>query len=131
MVASSSNLYRIRFHSFLPLSSTNNCFERQTCVAGSRLLVQESIHNEFVDRVMDMAKTARMGDPMAMETQVGPVTTPPQYEKILSYIDVAKGEGAKLALGGGPARRPECGDASYHGGSRCLRSKVTYRDCVC
>ncbi len=50
-----------------------------------------------------------MGDPMRMETQVGPVTTPPQYEKVLGYIEVAKKEGAKLLLGGGPAKRPECG----------------------
>ncbi|MEQ8318992.1 MAG: aldehyde dehydrogenase [Rhodospirillales bacterium] len=75
----------------------------QTCIAGSRLLVQESIHDEFVDKLVEMAKTARMGDPMLMDTQVGPVTTVPQYEKILSYLDVAKGEGAEVRLGGGKA----------------------------
>ncbi len=85
----------------------------QTCIAGSRLLVQESIHNRFVDQVIDLAKTARMGDPMEMETQVGPVTTPPQYEKILGYIDIAKDEGADLRLGGGPAKRPECGSGWF------------------
>ncbi len=81
----------------------------QTCIAGSRLLVQKSIHNEFVDKLVAFAKTARMGDPMSTETQVGPVTTIPQYEKILSYIDVAKGEGAECLLGGAKATRPECG----------------------
>lgn len=85
----------------------------QTCIAGSRLLVQESIHNAFVSRLVDFAKTARLGDPMDMETQVGPVTTPPQYEKVLGYIDVAKGEGAQVALGGGAAKRPECGDGWF------------------
>ncbi|MBO6521779.1 MAG: aldehyde dehydrogenase [Rhodospirillales bacterium] len=75
----------------------------QTCIAGSRLLVQESIHDEFVDKLIAMAKTAKMGDPMLMDTQVGPVTTVPQYEKILSYIDVAKGEGAEVRLGGDKA----------------------------
>ena len=85
----------------------------QTCVAGSRLLVQESIHDEFVDRLVDFAKTARMGDPMDMATEVGPVTTPPQFEKILGYIDLAKGEGAQLALGGAPAKGPECGDGWF------------------
>jgi aldehyde dehydrogenase (NAD+) len=55
------------------------------------------------------AKTARMGDPMSMETQVGPITTRQQYEKVLSYIQIATQEGAKLLLGGGPAKRPECG----------------------
>jgi acyl-CoA reductase-like NAD-dependent aldehyde dehydrogenase len=81
----------------------------QTCIAGSRLLVQESIHDKFVDKLLALAKTAKMGNPMSLETQVGPVTTQPQYQKILSYIDVAKNEGAKLRMGGGAATRPECG----------------------
>ena len=81
----------------------------QTCIAGSRLLLQESIHDAFVDKLLALAKTARMGNPMSLETQVGPVTTRPQYDKVLSYIDVAKNEGAKLRMGGGPATRPECG----------------------
>ncbi|MHB1217194.1 MAG: aldehyde dehydrogenase [Alphaproteobacteria bacterium] len=85
----------------------------QTCVAGSRLLVQESIHNEFMDKLVTFAKTARMGDPSKLETQVGPVTTPPQYKKVLEYIDVAKSEGATCVMGGGPATRPECGDGWF------------------
>jgi aldehyde dehydrogenase (NAD+) len=85
----------------------------QTCIAGSRLLVQESIHNEFLDKLVAFAKTARMGDPMSSDTQVGPVTTQPQYKKILGYIDIAKGEGANCVLGGGPAKRPECGDGWF------------------
>lgn len=85
----------------------------QTCIAGSRLLLQESIHNEFMDKLIALAKTAKMGDPQSMETQVGPVTTRPQYEKILKYMEVAKGEGAKCVLGGGPASRPECGQGWF------------------
>ena len=54
-------------------------------------------------------RPARLGDPSKLETQVGPVTTPPQYQKILSYIDIAKGEGAKCVLGGGPATKEEGG----------------------
>jgi (Z)-2-((N-methylformamido)methylene)-5-hydroxybutyrolactone dehydrogenase len=81
----------------------------QTCIAGSRLLLQQSIHDAFVEKLLALAKTARMGDPMRLDTQVGPVTTRPQYEKVLGYIDVAKKEGAKLLLGGGVATRPECG----------------------
>jgi len=81
----------------------------QTCIAGSRLLLQETIHDRFVDKLVAMAKTARLGDPSKLETQVGPVTTPPQYQKILSYIDIAKGEGAKCVLGGGPATKEEGG----------------------
>ena len=55
----------------------------QTCIAGSRLLVQASIHDRFVEKLVALAQTAQMGDPMSPETQVGPVTTRPQYEKML------------------------------------------------
>ena len=81
----------------------------QSCIAGSRLLLQESIHDAFLEKLLAIAKTARMGDPMSPDTQIGPVTTRPQYEKVLGYIDIAKKEGAKLLLGGGPATRGECG----------------------
>ena len=81
----------------------------QTCIAGSRLLVQDSIYDQLVQKLVDLSKTAKMGDPMSGDTQIGPVTTRPQYEKILSYIDIAKNEGAKLLLGGAVATRPECG----------------------
>ncbi|GAA7766855.1 carnitine dehydratase [Cupriavidus sp. SHE] len=81
----------------------------QTCIAGSRLLLQDTIHDAFVERLLALARTARMGDPMSADTQVGPVTTRPQYDKVLSYIQIAKEEGARLLLGGGVATRPECG----------------------
>ena len=85
----------------------------QTCIAGSRLLVQQSIHDQFVDKLVALAKTAKMGDPMSLDTQVGPVTNPPQFKKILDYIDIAKGEGAKAVLGGAKATRPECGSGWF------------------
>ncbi|MEZ5591892.1 MAG: aldehyde dehydrogenase [Gammaproteobacteria bacterium] len=85
----------------------------QTCIAGSRLLVQESIYDEFMEKLVDFARTAKMGDPSNPDTQVGPVTTQPQYQKILSYIDIAKGEGAQCALGGGPADNPELGEGWF------------------
>jgi aldehyde dehydrogenase (NAD+) len=81
----------------------------QTCIAGSRLLLQDSIHDEVVEKLVTLAKTARMGDPQSFDTQVGPVTTRPQYDKVLGYIDIAKAEGAELLMGGGAATRPECG----------------------
>jgi (Z)-2-((N-methylformamido)methylene)-5-hydroxybutyrolactone dehydrogenase len=81
----------------------------QTCIAGSRLLVQESIHDAFVEKLLAVASTARMGDPMDTNTQVGPITTPPQYKKVLDYIDIAINEGAQIALGGGKGNAPECG----------------------
>ena len=85
----------------------------QTCIAGSRLLVQESIHDQFVEKLVGFAKTAQMGDPMSEETQVGPVTTWPQYEKVLGYLDVARGEGVNCVLGGAKAERAECGEGWF------------------
>jgi acyl-CoA reductase-like NAD-dependent aldehyde dehydrogenase len=80
----------------------------QTCMAGSRLLVQESVHDEFVRRVVELAGTARMGNPREETTQVGPISTRPQLAKVLDYIDIAQQEGAHAVLGGGRAERPEC-----------------------
>jgi len=74
----------------------------QTCIAGSRLLLQRSIHDRFVERLVEVAGAAKIGDPMAAETHVGPVTTPPQYRKVLEYIEIARNEGAHCVLGGGP-----------------------------
>jgi (Z)-2-((N-methylformamido)methylene)-5-hydroxybutyrolactone dehydrogenase len=75
----------------------------QTCIAGSRLLVQNSIREVFTKKVAALGASARKGDPMLPETNIGPVTTQPQYKKILDYIDIAKAEGARCILGGGPA----------------------------
>jgi aldehyde dehydrogenase (NAD+) len=85
----------------------------QTCIAGSRLLVQQSIHDQFLDKLVAFAKTAKMGNPMNADTQIGPVTNKPQLEKILKYIDIAKGEGARAVLGGSRASRPECGNGWF------------------
>ncbi len=78
----------------------------QTCVAGSRLLVQNAIRDEFTEKVIAIARTARIGDPMLPDTSIGPVTTAPQYQKILDYIGIARGEGARCLFGGGPAEGP-------------------------
>lgn len=85
----------------------------QTCIAGSRLLVQRSIHDEFVKRLLEVASSARMGDPMSADTQVGPVTTPPQFKKVLDYIEVAQQEGATAVLGGKKGTASECGNGWF------------------
>jgi acyl-CoA reductase-like NAD-dependent aldehyde dehydrogenase len=85
----------------------------QTCVAGSRLLVQQSIHDRFVERLLALAKTAKMGDPMNPGTQVGPITNKPQLDKVLNYIDIAKQEGATPLIGGNRPSLPECGDGWF------------------
>jgi (Z)-2-((N-methylformamido)methylene)-5-hydroxybutyrolactone dehydrogenase len=76
----------------------------QTCIAGSRLLLQRPIHDQFVETLVKMAAQARIGDPMNPDTDVGPIATQAQFEKVLHYIDLAKREGAQCVLGGGPHR---------------------------
>ncbi|MGQ2923672.1 aldehyde dehydrogenase [Variovorax sp. DAIF25] len=80
----------------------------QTCMAGSRLLVQRSVHDRLVQRLLELMGDARLGDPLDPSTHVGPVSTPPQLEKVLQYIDIARREGARCVLGGGRSTRPGC-----------------------
>ena len=79
----------------------------QTCIAGSRLLVQNSVRDEVSRRLVEIAKTARIGDPMKPETNIGPVTTAPQYKKIREYIEIGQKEGAEVLFGGGTPQGPE------------------------
>jgi aldehyde dehydrogenase (NAD+) len=72
----------------------------QTCIAGSRLLLHDTIHDAFVTKLVATASEAIKGDPSLPETQIGPISTRPQYERILRYIDIAKAEGATCVLGG-------------------------------
>lgn len=83
----------------------------QSCQAGSRLLLQESIHDEFVQRLIDFVSTAKIGDPSDPTTQIGPVATRPQFEKVLSYIEIAKAEGARCVFGG--KTRPDLGAGQF------------------
>jgi acyl-CoA reductase-like NAD-dependent aldehyde dehydrogenase len=73
----------------------------QTCIAGSRLLVQRTVHDAAVEQLVQLAKTARIGDPKLIDTQVGPVTTSQQRQRILEYIALAREGGAQCVLGGG------------------------------
>ena len=72
----------------------------QTCMAGSRLLVQRPVMEKLVKRIKAIVAEAKIGDPSDLTTQIGPIATRAQFEKILSYIDVANSEGAHCALGG-------------------------------
>ncbi|MFM0554669.1 aldehyde dehydrogenase [Paraburkholderia sediminicola] len=78
----------------------------QMCIAGSRLLVQNSIKESFTERLVALARDVRLGDPMQPTTNVGPITTPAQYAKVLDYIEVARRDGAHCILGGKPAVGP-------------------------
>jgi acyl-CoA reductase-like NAD-dependent aldehyde dehydrogenase len=72
----------------------------QVCSAGTRLLVDRSIHDEFVDMVVKKARAARVGDPLDPETQIGAVISPEQLERIERYVTIGQAEGADLLHGG-------------------------------
>jgi acyl-CoA reductase-like NAD-dependent aldehyde dehydrogenase len=73
----------------------------EVCVAGSRLLVERPIYDEIVEKLTVMAKAAILGDPLDAKTQIGPIATKPEYDKILTYIEFGKQSSARLTAGGG------------------------------
>ncbi|MCD2132333.1 aldehyde dehydrogenase [Rhodococcus qingshengii] len=74
----------------------------QTCMAGSRLLVHSSIHDDLVKRIVDRASTIKLGDPKMPATEMGPVANANQLATVLGLLQSAKDEGATVAYGGGP-----------------------------
>jgi aldehyde dehydrogenase (NAD+) len=76
----------------------------QTCIAGSRLLVQRPVYDQMIERVAARAKTIVLGNPVDPKTEMGTAANQPQFERILSMIEAAKKSGARLVTGGGPAR---------------------------
>ena len=85
----------------------------QTCIAGSRLLVQNSIHEEVLNKIVAVASSRKMGDPAREDTQLGPVATASQFNTIMDYVDVAKSDGAELMCGGKQGIGPECGKGRF------------------
>jgi aldehyde dehydrogenase (NAD+) len=71
----------------------------QVCVAGTRIFVQRSIHDEFVERLAAFTKTVRVGNGLDPDVQLGPLISQRQLDRVLHYIDIGGGE-ARLAAGG-------------------------------
>ena len=72
----------------------------QCCTAGSRLFVEDRIHGEFVERLAERARARVVGDPLDPGTDQGPQVSQEQLDKILSYVDLGRRQGAKLMAGG-------------------------------
>lgn len=85
----------------------------QTCIAGSRILVQRRVHDEFVDALVAQARAIRIGDPADTETHLGPVISERAQERVLDYIRVGREEGARVAVGGGVPDVPGCEDGFF------------------
>jgi aldehyde dehydrogenase (NAD+) len=73
----------------------------EVCCAGSRLFVEKSVHNKFLDNFANFTSKLRVGNPLSPKTQMGAQVSKEQFDKILGYIDAGKKEGAKLVTGGG------------------------------
>lgn len=85
----------------------------QACLAGSRVLVQESIRDAFLERLKLHTGAARLGNPAEASTEIGPLASRAQYERVLKYLDIAKAEGAEVLVGGGPSNRQGCTDSYF------------------
>lgn len=84
----------------------------QTCHGGSRLIVDERVHDELVAEVLKVGASLRLGDPLLEATQIGTIASEKQLERVLGYVDVARAEG--VTLHGGERVRPEGLDSGYY-----------------
>ncbi len=82
----------------------------QSCISGSRLLVHRSIIADFTDRLVEVVKKARVGDPLDPETQIGPIANRPHYQSVLQRVADAEAAGHRLLLDG----RRACRDKGYY-----------------
>lgn len=86
----------------------------EICTCPSRALVHESIYDEFIKRCVERVKAIKMGNPLDTDTMIGAQASSDQLEKILSYLDIGKKEGAKVLVGGERAKHDgDLGDGYY------------------
>src|SRR5882672_9651213 len=135
--ASSGNLKRVQLElggkganivfddAFLEAAVNGSAFaifhnQGQACIAGSRLLLQEKIADEFLDRFLALTKSIRLGNPLDSATEMGPLTSTQHRERVLKYIEVAKEQGSSILAGG---KAP--GDAALQSGCYVEPTVVT------
>jgi acyl-CoA reductase-like NAD-dependent aldehyde dehydrogenase len=75
----------------------------QMCTAGTRILVESSVHDDFVESLVDATRSMKVGPALDEETGIGPVISAAQMERVTGYIDIGKTEGAEVVAGGGRA----------------------------
>jgi acyl-CoA reductase-like NAD-dependent aldehyde dehydrogenase len=83
----------------------------QVCTAGTRILVESSIHDDFVSSLVDATGTMKLGPALSDETGMGPVVSSEQLQRVTGYIEIGKSEGAELVTGGNRAQ--ELGDGYF------------------
>ncbi|MCQ8783742.1 betaine-aldehyde dehydrogenase [Mangrovibrevibacter kandeliae] len=85
----------------------------QICSNGTRVFVERPVRAEFVERLVERTRRIRLGDPLDEATQMGPLVSRAQYERVLGYMQLGVKEGATLACGGGAARLQGMGDGLF------------------
>ena len=75
-------------------------YQGEVCTCPSRLFIQEDIYEQFIERILERTQQIKRGNPLDSETMVGAQASKAQFDKILSYIDIGKKEGAEVLTGG-------------------------------
>jgi acyl-CoA reductase-like NAD-dependent aldehyde dehydrogenase len=99
IIFASADLERALDGALLSIFSNNG----QQCLAGSRILVERSIAPRFIDAFIARTAQLKVGDPMDAATEIGPLAFRAHLDRVLSFVDVARSDGAKLLIGGGRA----------------------------
>ncbi len=85
----------------------------QACIAGSRLILQEKIADEFLDKFITLAKSIKLGNPLDASTEMGPLTSRMHRDRVLAYVDVAREQGGEVLAGGKGPAASELADGCY------------------
>jgi len=85
----------------------------QACIAGSRLILQEAIADEFIKRFVDLAKSIKLGNPLDPNTEMGPLTSGMHRDRVIKYVKIAVDEGGEILTGGHAPDEPELRNGFY------------------
>lgn len=118
---------------FLPAAIQGSAFaifhnQGQACIAGSRLILHESIADEFLEGFLTLAASLKLGDPLDAATEMGPLTSRQHQARVLDYCDVARAEGGEILAGGQAPSDPTLADG-YFVQPTIVRAKPQDRVC--
>ena len=86
----------------------------QSCVAGSRLFVEQNVYDAFMERLVEVSQKLRVGPPLDDTSNIGPMASEAQRARIEGYVDIARKEGGRIVLGGTRPDGPECDAGAYY-----------------
>lgn len=85
----------------------------QACIAGSRLILHEKIADQFLEKFLGLGRSIKLGNPSETTTEMGPLTSKQHRDRVLSYVDIAKGQGGNVLMGGKAPDRAELAKGCY------------------